>query len=226
MSRGPDEIYYAHAGKLPFTSRMSLLARKRIFSLFMETINPSAAQTVLDLGVSADLGSMEANALEQMYPWRERITCAGVEDASAVEKAYPGVTFKRIAPRGPLPFTDKQFDVVFSNAVLEHVGSREKQAEFVREALRVGKRLFLVVPNRLFPVEHHTGIPLLHWLPAPLFRALLRPTPFKHWAEEENLNHLTARSLRALFPGESRVRVLHAGLPAGPFSSNIAAYTC
>ena len=74
-----------------------------------------------------------------------------------------------------LPFPDGAFDVVHSNAVIEHVGGRERQEAFVREALRVGRRVFLTTPNRWFPIEVHTRLPLVHWLPDPLAGARLRP---------------------------------------------------
>ena len=62
-----------------------------------------------------------------------------------------------------MPFADKAFDIAVSNAVLEHVGAEQHQAAFVRELSRVARRVFISVPNRYFPVEHHTAIPLLHF---------------------------------------------------------------
>ncbi len=70
----------------------------------------------------------------------------------------------------------------------------------MRELCRVGKSFFITTPNRWFPFEHHTGLPLLHYLPPSVFRPLLRRTRYRHWAEESNLNILTARELAALFP--------------------------
>jgi hypothetical protein len=47
--------------------------------------------------------------------------------------------------------------------VLEPVGSERHQLSFVREPVRVAGKVFITVPNRHFPVEHHTAIPLLHF---------------------------------------------------------------
>jgi DNA polymerase III alpha subunit len=110
-----------------------------------------------------------------------------------------------------------QFDVGFCNGVLEHAGSRDAQRRFLAELLRVTKRCFLATPNRWFPVELHTRLPLLHWLPAPLFRRLLRALGLAFYAEEENLNLLTARELLALLPPGRRARLSYnrfLGLPS------------
>ena len=65
-----------------------------------------------------------------------------------------------------LPFRRKAFDLVVSNAVIEHVGDEAAQRQFVAEHLRVGRHLVITTPNRWFPVESHTRTALLHWLPA------------------------------------------------------------
>ncbi len=65
-----------------------------------------------------------------------------------------------------LPFGDAEFDVGFSNAVVEHVaGGREGQRQFVHELCRVAQRVFVTTPNRRFPLEVHTLLPFVHWLP-------------------------------------------------------------
>jgi len=122
----------------------------------------------------------------------------------------------------PLPFRDHEFDVVFSNAVIEHVGSRDAQAAFARELCRVGRYFFITTPDRRFPFEHHTGLPLLHYLPPAVFRSMLRGTRYRHWAEESNLNILTARELGRLFPARTAVEVRSIRLAGWP--SNLAAF--
>ena len=98
-----------------------------------------------------------------------------------------------------LPFEERSFDVVHASAVLEHVGSRDNQARLIRECVRVARRaIFLTTPNRWFPMEVHTVLPLLHWLPAPVFRAALRRTRFGFFAAEENLNLLSHSDLESL----------------------------
>jgi hypothetical protein len=62
-----------------------------------------------------------------------------------------------------LPFADNAFDLVFSNAVVEHVGDEDDQALFVSEHARVGRSWALTTPNVRFPVESHTNAFFSHW---------------------------------------------------------------
>ena len=94
---------------------------------------------------------------------------------------------------------DKEFDFVHSSAVLEHVGSREKQTIFLSEAWRVARKgIFITTPNRWFPVEFHTVMLLAHWLPPNAFRSICRLRGLDFFASEDNLNLLSARGLRRI----------------------------
>lgn len=67
--------------------------------------------------------------------------------------------------------------------------SRSEQARCLNELWRVtSKTLFVTTPDRGFPVEFHTVLPLVHWLPAPWFRAFPRRTGRGFFAGEANLN--------------------------------------
>ena len=62
-------------------------------------------------------------------------------------------------------FGDKEFEVVFSNSVIEHVGNFNDQERMAQEVMRIGKRYFVQTPNYYFPIEPHVLLPAYHWLP-------------------------------------------------------------
>jgi SAM-dependent methyltransferase len=114
---------------------------------------------------------------------------------------YPNVAYVQ-GDALALPFEDGSFDVVFSNAVIEHVGGRERQRRFVSEALRVGRSAFVTTPNRRFPVEVHTRLPFVHWLPEPLAGRV-----YSRLGRDEgrDLHLLSRRTFASLFPGRARI---------------------
>ena len=185
-------------GAESLVGRAAERARRRMFAIFMREMAPDRDATILDVGVTDSDSYALDNCLEALYPWKDRITAAGLEDASHLEQRYPGLRFVRITP-GPLPFADQSFDFVHSSAVIEHVGSRQNQAAFLAELWRVARRgVFLTTPNRWFPIEVHTVMPLIHWLPPKLFRAALRVCGKDYYAREETLNLLSTADLYAL----------------------------
>jgi SAM-dependent methyltransferase len=196
--------YYQHVKTVPLASRVSFSVRRRMFDLFMDTFQPEPTTTVLDVGVTCDTSFAESNYFERFYPYPQNLVCVGTEDGSHLETMYPGLRYQRVRPGDPLPFADAAFDIVFSNAVIEHVGSRAAQQGFLREICRVGKAFYVTTPNRWFPIELHTGLPFLHQLPKPLFRRLIRDTRYRFWSDEANLNLLGARELIELFPDARR----------------------
>jgi SAM-dependent methyltransferase len=221
---GGDALYYEFAGRSRWAEALSRRTRLQIYERFDHWLRPGPDTTILDVGVSLQTARSEANVLEQRHPHRQRITCAGIGPDRTVTRDYPGVRFVPIEPHEPLPFADESFAIVYSNAVIEHVGSAAAQARFLRELCRVGRRVFVATPNRWFPIEHHTGIPLLHLLPLAFFRARLRGTRFDYWSRVENLNPLTRVELRRLFPPGRTPRIERVGPGLGPFRSNLVAF--
>lgn len=188
---------------------ISLRSRRRKLALFLELMRPDSGTTVLDVGVDevshgepgGEGGCRTHNVLEERYPWPERITALGLHDGSRFRERYPRIPYVQ-GNACALPFADGAFDIVHSNAVIEHVGAHDRQGLFVREALRVGRRVFVTTPNRWFPFEVHTRLPLVHWLPEPLERRAYDLTGMP-WAKENHL--LGPAELRALFPGPVRI---------------------
>jgi Methyltransferase domain len=180
------------------STKLAVHVRKQMFASLMAQARPSRDTKVLDVGVTSE-DREGTNFLEAQYPYPNRITATGLEDASYLETKYPGVTFVQ-ADGKRLPFEDKSFDLVVASAVIEHVGSRSEQRDFVRELSRVGRVVCLTTPNRYFPLEFHTMMPLVHWLPPSVFRAILRRVGIDFYASEGNLNLLSEHELVALAP--------------------------
>jgi hypothetical protein len=103
---------------------------------------------------------------------------------------------------------DAAYDVVYSNSVVEHVGSFEAQQMFAREVRRVGRRYWVQTPNRHFPIEPHFLFPMFHSLPAHVKRAVALRWPYSHplrcgmdvLEELRKLRPLDTDEMQKLFP--------------------------
>ena len=186
-------------------SYFCLEVRKKIFTSFMEMAKPTPETTILDVGTTSDQ-RRDSNFFEKLYPYPYSITAVGREDASFLEQEFPGVKFVK-TDGTELPFPDKSFDLVVSFATIEHVGSREIQRVFISELCRLGSAICIATPNRWYPLEFHTVLPFVHWLPPVWFRFLCRWLGKEFLAREENLNLLTERETVRLFPAGTNVSV-------------------
>ena len=86
-----------------------------------------------------------------------------------------------------LPFKAKSFDVIISQMVLEHVFKVEKYLEEIYRVLEEKGILYLAFPNRGFPIEPHTHIPIIPYFPHGLFQKIVNAKLGKNYP----LNHLS-----------------------------------
>lgn len=170
--------------------------RRRKYQEFLKFLSPGPETTILDVGYNEEEYSAGDNFLEKNYPYPEKISALGIDEPKQFSLRYPQVKARSYDGKS-FPFTDKQFDLIWSNAVLEHVGSREDQLTFLKEIRRVGQRAFITTPNKNFPIEIHTRTPLLHFLPKSMFDAYLRLIG-KKWATGKYMDLLTEKELREL----------------------------
>jgi len=89
-----------------------------------------------------------------------------------------------------LNFKDNQFDIVFSNSVIEHVGSYENMIKFSKEHMRVGKYYYCQTPNFWFPLEPHFIFLFFHFLPDPIKIRLVNNFNLGHFEKTKNKESL------------------------------------
>ena len=189
--------------KNPLTKFRSIIAHKarvKMYKRFESLATPTENDKVLDIGVTPDNSLLESNDFEKMYPYTQNITMSTIEDASNLEYVFNGAKFVRNEPGKPFPFYDKQFDILFCSAVLEHVGDDDTQRQFVDECIRVARKIYLTTPNKYFPIEFHTYLPFIHYLPRRTHQKILRLLKMNFWAETSNLNLLTKKRLLSMLP--------------------------
>lgn len=108
-------------------------------------------------------------------------------------------------------YADKEFHIVHSNSVIEHVGNWENVKRFASEVRRVGSALFVQTPYFWFPIEPHLAAPFFHWIPRPLQETLVLRFQLGHSGRardldaaiiriQEGARMLDLRAYKLLFP--------------------------
>jgi len=195
-------------------SRLSKISRERKLELFTALMKPCAHEKVLDLGAQVSTNPMDVQLVDS-YPWKENITAANISQdlLDAIKRRYPEVKTE-VADARHLPWPDQYFDIVFSNAVIEHVGGDADQRQMAAEIMRVGKRWFVTTPNRRYPFEFHMRLPFVTWLPGDSY---LRFSRIVHYSAHRgkyvfgsrfggSLRLLSARDLKRYFPGSRIIK--------------------
>lgn len=90
-------------------------------------------------------------------------------------------------------------DLVVSNATIEHVGNFNNQKKMIQNILLLTKKYYVITtPNRFHPIDFHTKLPFLHWLPKMFHRKILKILKLEFFSKEENLNLLGKNELKNL----------------------------
>jgi SAM-dependent methyltransferase len=170
--------------------------RRRRYELFAQLCLTGPADRILDVGAGRGRGLEQFNRVNPIVAVDLNIEPEGF-------LAAPNVTVLE-ADGTQLPFGDREFDVAFSNSVIEHV-PKERQQAFADEIRRVSDRYFVQTPNRYFPIEPHYQLPLFQFVPRRAQLAINRRISLgwrkrgPHVGETE-INLLSASQLRRLFP--------------------------
>jgi hypothetical protein len=196
------------------TSLASELRRKR-FALFATLLDrlPRPVR-ILDVGGTADFW----RAMKYEDP-RVHLT---ILNRTPAERPGGEMSFLTGDARDMRDIGNRQFDVVFSNSVIEHVGDFADQRAMAEEVRRVADRYFVQTPNRYFPIEPHFLLPGFQFLPASLRASLHARRDLGWWKkaasynaalrEVQSIRLLSRRDLAVLFPGARLHRERFLGL--------------
>lgn len=142
--------------------------RKKRIALFESIIQPTADNLILDVGGLPGTWTTIAQS-------SKRIDCLNLHpvkwDGNTNLKYRITTT---VGDGCALSYADATYDIVFSNSVIEHVGDYQKQRAFAQEVRRVGTKLWIQTPAYECPLEPHFLAPIVHWLPIPIRRRILR----------------------------------------------------
>lgn len=150
---------------MSFFTKLSRKSRECKLALFNNVFKPTKQMRILDVGAETNPDGNRGLQLIDLYKWKSSITAVNLskEHICRVKKLYPQIT-AIVADACKLPWSDNYFDIVYSNAVIEHVGDFDRQKQMADEIMRVGKRWFVATPNRWYPFEFHLRLPLVTWL--------------------------------------------------------------
>jgi len=158
LGTSPDDVY---------RNRFRLKRFKRFLELVDDIIATKAKCHILDVG-----GRMEHwAALSDLWGSRAvHVTLINLEAEPVSDPRFASIA----GDACHLQFPDNAFDLVYSNSVIEHVGSWSNQKRMAAEIRRVAPRGFIQTPNYWFPIEPHFRMPVIHWLPEPWRIAIVK----------------------------------------------------
>ena len=182
-----------HALLTPFSKRM----RKRRMALFLELMQPTSRMKILDLGGQPDIWDCVELPLN--------ITCLNLPGiARRHYRSHHQITYMEGNACSMPYFQPGDFDLVFSNSVIEHVGDHHKRLQFANEVRRLSDKYWIQTPSKYFPIEAHCGMPFWWFYPMPLRSYFLKKWKKKlpAWADMiETTSVVSASELRDILPG-------------------------
>ena len=152
-------------------SLVSSLRRKR-FTFFKSLIH-SIPDTIniLDIGGTLDFW-LDSGFLADLLKVKDvKITILNIKEYHG---NHPNIKTYIGDATNLINFRNGEFDIVFSNSVIEHLFTYENQTLMAEEIKRIGKRYFIQTPNKYFPIEPHFQFPFFQFFPLSLKVIMIR----------------------------------------------------
>ena len=168
--------------------------RLEIISIIKEKINKNDFKDILDIGTTADTSKSSNVIVKSLKNFK---VYKSILDQKITSNFFLKTLQKSITKElSSNEFNVYRSDVVISNATIEHVGSYQKQLKMIENIVKLTKKIFIIVtPNRMHPIEFHSQIPFIHWLPKKLHRKILSIVGLSYLSKEKNLNLLKTSNI-------------------------------
>lgn len=170
------------------------------YDMIQHYFDLSPAEAVLDVGTDPDPRYVQDNPL-LAHHFGPRLACSGAKAPLAGwQERFPYTRFY-VFKDGCVPVEDKSFDVVVCRNLLEHMGDKVRQVALIAECVRIARRgVLITTQNRWDAVDDFTSLPLLHWLPRPVYASVLgRLSGYQaDGAARFGLRHVGAGELHAM----------------------------
>jgi len=182
-----------------FIDRIVIKKRKEMSEIINKELSNSIIHDALDIGTTNDLENKSSNYLIKHL--KNIKVYKSISDQKIDDNFFSEFLKKSITEKFTYNEIQKmKSDLVISNAVIEHVGSFDKQKQMIKNILLLTKKYFIITtPNKYHPLEFHTKLPILHWFPKKIYMTLLKLLRIKFFSKEENLNLLSKNDLIKLF---------------------------
>ena len=152
-------------------SLVSSLRRKR-FAFFKSLISSVPGNlNILDIGGTVEFWVKSGFLADLLQIKNITIALLNIED---YQSNHPNIKTAVGDATNLSQFRDEEFDIVFSNSVIEHLFTYDNQVLMANEIKRIGKRYFIQTPNKYFPIEPHFQFPLFQFLPLSMKVNLVR----------------------------------------------------
>ena len=181
-----------------FFEKILLNKRKEILSKLKNFLNDKKINDVLDIGSTEDDTNESSNfIIKNLGNFKE---VKSISDQSINSKFFSKSLKKSITSKfSKDDIKEFQSDLVISNATIEHVGDFKNQIMMCKNIINLSRKYYIIItPNRYHPLEFHTKIPLIHWLPKKTHRMLLQLFGLNFFANEKNLNLLSNYDLNLI----------------------------
>lgn len=179
-----------------FFEKILLIKRKEILSQLKDFLRNKEIVDVLDVGTTEDDHNSSSNYLIKNLGNFKNYK--SISDQQISTPFFSKTLKKSITDDfNQNEIENFQSDLVISNATIEHVGNFDDQIQMCKNIINLSKKYFVITtPNRFHPIEFHTKIPLIHWLPKKLHRRILNLMGLNFLDKEKNLNLLSEFDLK------------------------------